>query len=442
MRGEYVELSYKETERLRLLEQVDAGGMTLKQAAELMGVSYRQAKRLRATLKRAGPWALAHGLRRQRSNRRFDEAFRDSVLARYRERYMGFGPTLACEKLVEDGFTLSRETLRRWLKSEHLWLGRQRERAHRRQRKRRKGFGELVQMDGSDHDWFEGRAARCCLMVMIDDATGKVHARFGPSENLPLARETLAGWLERFGGIPQFLYIDRLSLYHARREPTEEERRQGSGALTVFGQVCFRLGIRLIAAGSPQAKGRVERMNGTLQDRLVKELRLAGIASIEEANRFLESGFLDDLNQRFSHPPLSPVNYHRSLPPGTSLNEAVSLQSRRQVQNDWTVTYGARTLQILTDSHVPQPKSRVTIHERLDGSLAVTQGEKEVAFQELDDTGRILTDQSPSPMGEGGGGGLPPRRESKPPPDRAKRAGDPRTFGPAPAPQGDISILR
>lgn len=401
MRRETIELSYKETERLRLLERVEAGAMTLVEAAELMGVSYRQAKRLRAKVRRGGAWALAHGSRGQESNRRLDKAFRERVIARYRDRYADFGPTLAGEKLAGDGLAVNHETRRRWLKADGLWLGRQTERTHRRRRRRREHFGELVQMDGSDHDWFEGRGERCCLMVMVDDATGRVHARFGPSENLQLARETLAGWIERFGGVPQALYVDRLSLYHATRAPRLDERRQGSGALTAFGRVCFGLGTRLIAAHSPQAKGRVERMNGTLQDRLVKELRLAGVATIEAANAFVASGFLDDLNARFEREAFSPVDFHRRLEEGTTLNEALSLEATRQVQNDWTLTYGSRTFQILASPRAPRPKSRVVIREHIDGTLAMWQDGHAVAFREIINDATLQTDRSPSPMGEG-----------------------------------------
>lgn len=401
MRQETRELSHKETERLRLLERVEAEAMTLIEAAELMDVSYRQAKRLRVKLRKGGAWALAHGLRGQASNRRSDKAFRERVIARYRERYADFGLTIASEKLAGDGLTVSRETLRRWLKAEGLWLGRQTERKHRRRRRRREHFGELVQMDGSDHGWFEDRGERCCLMVMVDDATGRVHARFGPSENLQLARETLAGWIERFGGAPQALYVDRLSLYHATRSPTLDERRQGSGALTAFGQVCFGLGARLITAHSPQAKGRVERMNATLQDRLVKELRLAGVATIEAGNAFLASTFLDDLNARFGREAFSPVDFHRRLEDGMTINEALSLKATRQTQNDWSLTYGQRTLQILASPSAPRPKSRVTILERLDGTLAVRQDGRDVAFREIVNDTTRQTVQSPSPMGEG-----------------------------------------
>jgi transposase len=432
MSWETVQLSHKESERARVLAQVEAGGIKLVEAAEIMAVSYRHAKRLLKDFRKLGLWGLAHGLRGKRSNRRSDDAFRQQVLARYRERYLGFGPTLAQEKLAGEGLRVGRETLRVWLKNEHLWLGRQVERTHRRRRPRRERFGELVQMDGSDHAWLEDRGPRCCLMVMIDDATGRVHARFGPSENLLLARQTLAGWIERFGGIPHALYTDRLSLYYTDRAANEQERHQGSRALTDFGRICLRLGIGLIPAGSPQAKGRVERMNGTLQDRLVKELRLAGASTIDEANALLEGGFLDRLNERFGREPLSPVDFHRRLDPKVSLNEALSLEATRQVQNDWTLTYGSRTLQVLPGPHTPRPKSRVRIQERLDGTLALLQGDHEVAFREINPDRMLLTKQSPSPRGGWAGEGADGRPRQAPL-SHSPRAGGPGTCGPAPA---------
>lgn len=384
MGQETITMSYSETERLRLMQQIEVEVVTLKEAAPLLGISYRQARRVWRRYRERGQRGLVHGLRGRVSNRRLAVEFADQIVARYQERYPGFGPTLACEKLSQEGLEVSRETLRRLLRARHLWLGRQVERVHRRRRARREHFGELVQFDGSDHAWFEARAPRCTLMVMVDDATGRTEALFAPSENLRAALGALQQWIERCGGVPQALYTDRLNLYHVTREPTRNERRQGSGPLSEFGAVCWRVGIRLIAARSPQAKGRVERKNATLQDRLVKELRLAGVSSMEAGNAFLRAGFLDAFNQRFTLAPVSPANYHRVVAPGQDVADLLAVESPRQVQNDWTVVYGGQTLQIRAQPHAPRPKTRVVVRERLDGQVQIVCEGRALDFEEID----------------------------------------------------------
>ena len=438
MNQETITMSYRETERLRILERVEAKTLSLNEAAELMGIGYRQARRLRRRLRKEGVWGLAHKSRGRTSNCRLDPALRVRVLARYRERYADFGPTFASEKLAEDGLRVSRETLRRWLVAEHLWLGRQVHRVHRKRRARRAHFGELVQIDGSDHEWFEQRAPRCCLMVMIDDATGRIQALFSSSENLWAAREVVRRWIVGFGGVPQALYSDRLSLYHPSREANQAERAQGSRALSQFGQVCWRLGIEMIPAGSPQAKGRVERANGTLQDRLVKELRLANITTIEAANAFLEDGFLEAFNKRFAVEPLEAANYHRAVSAERPLDDLLCLETTRQVQNDWTVTYGATTLQILSQERQPRAKSRVLIRERLDGEIEILQGDEPLAYIEIAKNAMLQPGRLPTPMGVGTAGRSQPsgrtQQLSKPLAKRGATA--PRACGPPPEERG------
>jgi transposase len=398
---ETARMSRKESERLRILERVRAKGLKLIEASELMGISYRHSKRLMRSVRKEGFRGLAHRLRGRPSNRRIDPAVRERILARYCERYADFKPGFASEKLAEEGLEVSSETLRRWLREAGLWEGRRARRAHRKRRARRKHFGELVQIDGSDHAWFEDRAARCCLMIMIDDATNRVQALFSPSESLRAALGVLEQWLLGFGGAPQALYSDRLSLYHPSREPNRAERRQGSRALSQFGQVCWNLGIEIIPAGSPQAKGRVERAGATLQDRLVKELRLASIASIEAANAFLQNGFLDRFNRQFGLEPLEAANYHRLVPPDVALRDLLCIETARQVQNDWTIQYEGKTLQILAQEHTPRAKSRVLVRERLDGSLVVLQGEHVLPFKDVTYMMRPQRDPLPTPSGVG-----------------------------------------
>jgi transposase len=379
MSQETLRMSAKERQRLVIMGQVETKGLRLQEGAEAMGVSYRQAKRLWRRYRERGARGLVHGLRGRISNRRTDPAARERIVAAYRRGYGDFGPTLASEKLAErDGLTVNRETLRRWLHEERLWVSKRALRRHRKQRQRRTSFGELVQLDGSHHAWFEDRAAPCCLMVMVDDATGRTVARLGAQETTRAAFEVLRLWVERYG-LPQALYTDQKSLYEALRAPTEAEKRQGSGALTDFGRACFRLGIRLIPAHSPQAKGRVERKNGVLQDRLVKELRLAGLADRDGANALLPD-FLEALNERFAVAPRSPIDSHRPAPPPQVLADLLCWELERTVQNDYTVAYQGRAYQIENQPGLPRPRARVTVRRRLDDTVALLYRDQPLEF--------------------------------------------------------------
>jgi len=236
-------MSSKERRRMTIMEQMDVGGLTLREASERMGVSYRHAKRIRAGWRRSGGVSLVHGLRGQVSNRRTPEALRRKVLEIYQESYWDFGPTLACEKLLEiNGLKVVPETLRRWLHAEGMYVPRRAARQHRKRRERREQFGALVQIDGSHHAWFEQRGEQCCLMDMVDDATGISLGHIGREETTHNAYKALQAWIGRHG-LPAALYADKKSVFYSQREPNEEERRQGSGALTDFGRACWRLNI-------------------------------------------------------------------------------------------------------------------------------------------------------------------------------------------------------
>jgi transposase len=375
-------MSEKERKRARVLVQVEAGALDLRSAAQRMGVSYRHARRLFKRWRSWGEGGLVHGLRDMPSNRRIDKEARRRALAICRERYGDFGPTLACEKLREEhGIALSDETLRKWLLAEGLWQGRRAARRHRKRRARRECFGELVQLDGSHHDWFEGRAKECCAMVMVDDATGWGLAQLAEEETTEAAFRILREWIVRHG-IPGQLYTDAKNVYVVDRDPNEEERRLGCGPLTDFGRACWRLGIELITAHSPQAKGRVERRNGLLQDRLVKELRLRGVSSIEGANAMLPD-YLKDLNERFCRKPAREANAHRALPEGQRLEEFLCWESERTVARDWTISYEGCLYQIERQKNLPAPKDKVKVRRYLDGSLAILHGDRKLLFTQL-----------------------------------------------------------
>ena len=370
MGQELLRMSAKERRRMIVMEQVESGGTTLVDGARRMEVSYRQAKRIwkRWQSQRAG--GLVHRSRGRVSNRRADETFKAHVLALYQRCFSDFGPTLACEKLAElHQIDVRRETLRRWLHEAHLYVPRRAARTHRKRRQRRERFGSLVQLDGSHHAWFEQRGPSCCAMVMVDDATGATMVHMAEQETTAGAYEILRQWIERFG-LPAAIYVDRKSVFYLQREPTEEEKRQGSGALTEFGKAAWRLGIEIVFANSPQAKGRVERKNGVLQDRLVKELRLRGIDEIEAANAMLPA-FCDDLNERFARSADSPIDAHRRAPSAQTLNDILCRETTRVVQNDWTVTLNKRSYQIEKQPGMPQPGQRVVLRRRLDNTLAI-----------------------------------------------------------------------
>lgn len=339
----HLKMSQKERTRLGVMQQVKTEQMSLVAAAQVLDISYRQVKRIWRRYARQGDVGLVHQGRGRSSNRAKDLTLRQRVLARYQERYPDFGPTLACEHLAREGLVLDHETLRRWLLAQGIWQRRRRRQKHRQWRERKPCFGQLVQMDGSHHDWFEGRADRAVLMVMIDDATNRTYARFSEEETTRAAYDVFEGYVRRYG-LPQALYVDRDSIYETTRQPTVEEQLAHQQPLTQFGRAMQQLGVRVDPAYSPQAKGRVERRNGLFQDRLVKEMRLARISDLESANRFLAQEFLPQLNRRFVVKAAEPADVHGPLP--RQLNEILSWEEERVVQRDWTLRWQGRTFQI------------------------------------------------------------------------------------------------
>jgi hypothetical protein len=293
-------MSRKELSRVEVLARVRSKELRIIDASELLQVSYRQAKRLWKRYREEGPAGLKHRSAGQISNRGYPQGFRSRVLHLVREKYGGavgerFGPTLAAEHLAsEDRLQVHAETLRRWMLQEGLWSRERKRRKHRQRRKRKEHFGELVQMDGSFHDWLEGRGPEGCLIDMADDATNTTLAQLGEQETIWAVADALRAWIERYG-VPLALYVDWKNLY--KRPATVREQLRGEEPITQFGRMCAKLGIELIAASSPQAKGRVERMHGTHQDRLVKKLRRREIGNHEVANVYLRTQYLPEHNE-------------------------------------------------------------------------------------------------------------------------------------------------
>lgn len=413
-----VGLSGKERERLVELQQVKEGEQTLVEAKERPGLCERQMRRVWRRFLAEGARGLTHRSRGRRSNRALSEETRRRSLELYRERLEGFGPTLAAEKLAEAGLKVAAETLRRWLMAESLWRRRCKRGPHRRRRPRKEHFGELVQMDGSFHAWFE-TAEQHRLIDRVDDATGRMTGRIFEQETTEGAMRVLWGWIEQFG-IPRALYTDRKTVYVTSREPSREEQLAGQPALTAFGPACHELGIAIIPAATPQAKGRVERRHGVLQDRLVKEMRLVGIRGIEQANDFLKAGFLQSINEKFGYVPASPVDLHRPVPKGLRLEDIFVFEDGRTVQSDGTVVFEGQWFQLTGPARrLPRRGDRVLLRRRLDGSRQFLHKEHPLDFIQLP---QRPVRSTPSPVPPSPRPAAPPR---SPAPDHPWRASMP-----------------
>jgi transposase len=369
-------MSILELKRAGVLARVKVGEITLRQASVLMRVSYRHAKRLWRRFRRRGPAGLQHGNAGRRSNRQTPAAVRRRVLALVRREFGGdatharFGPTLAAEHLAEEyGLAVHHETLRRWMRAAGLWSPVRNAPPHRKRRVRKAHFGELVQVDGSFEHWLEDRGPRACLMPLIDDATGRCVLRFEPQETIWGAVRVLRAWIAAYG-IPHALYTDWKNVYV--RKPTEGELASGVPGHTQFGRMCATLGIRVIAASSPQAKGRVERGHGTHQDRLIKKLRRQRIADYDAANAFVTADYTADHNDRFARPPAAPEDFHTAVPGALDLNHVFRLETSRTVYNDWVVRHDNRLLQLDRQGRFyPPARSTVRVCEYEDGHLEV-----------------------------------------------------------------------
>ena len=381
---EDIKMSVSERRRLEILSRVKDQLVTLKKATDLLGLSYRHTKRIYKRYREQGDKGLIHKSRGRPSSHRIEEKTRDAIIKLYREKYWDFGPTLASEHLESsDNYALNHETLRGWLIKKGIWQKKRKRKKHRSWRERKEHAGELVQMDGSHHDWFEGRRGKAVLMVMVDDASSRTFARFFEGETTRAAMETFQTYAERYG-LPQALYVDGDSIYRYDREPTVEEQLKQTGPLTQFGRAMKKLGVKIIPAYSPQAKGRVERTNGTFQDRLVKKMRLQGIREIEEGNRFLEDVFLTKYNEKFNVISKKEEDLHRPIPEDTVLEEVLCFEESRQVQNDWTVRWRNRFFQLTKRNEVlGLVKQRITVREKLDGIIQLVYKGHTLAYKEL-----------------------------------------------------------
>jgi len=371
-------MSVKELRRVHVIRQAMEKKLTQVKASTLLGLTTRHIRRLIARVEQEGDQGLAHRGRGTPSNRRLPEKVKAMVLRLYAQRYGDFGPTLAAEKLAErHGITLSAETVRGWLRDAGIDHFTRRTRPHRAWRARKAHVGELIQLDGSHHDWFEGRGPRCVLMAYIDDASSRVCARFYEYEGTIPAMDSFTRYVTRHG-IPLAIYADKHTTYQSPAPPTVDEQLAGVTPESQFGRALGELGVELIAAHSPQAKGRVERLFKTVQDRLVKELRLAGIATIEAANQFVEE-WLPLFNRRFAVQPAQAADLHRPRPAHRELDRILCLKTTRCLRKDFTIAHQRGLYQI----HDTLRATHVLVEEHVDGTMRITHQGRTLGFHAI-----------------------------------------------------------
>jgi transposase len=373
-----ITMSRRETKRLHIIHQALDKRITQAKAAELVGLSCRQLRRMIKRVREEGDDGISHRSRGKASNRRLSQKVKDKVLKLYRNQYRGYGPTFVCEKLSDvHKIKLGDETLRLWLNQGNIPYEKRKGRKHRQWRERMHHFGEMVQMDGSHHAWFEGRGNECVLMGYIDDATGTVYGRFYDYEGTMPAMDSFIRYIKRYG-IPQSVYLDKHSTYKSTTKQSIQDELEDKKPMSQFERSLTELGVKVIHANTPQAKGRVERLFRTLQDRLVKEMRLAGVKRVEEANEFLKT-YLPMFNNRFKVKPASEVDVHQAALPVRELDKIFCIREERTLRNDFTIAYNGKLYQI-KDAVKAQ---KVAIEERMDGSLHITHRGLELNYREI-----------------------------------------------------------
>lgn len=368
-----ISLSMKELNRYEIAQKLIQGKISEKEASVLMGLrSVRQVRRIKKKAMEKGPKGMAHFSRGQPGNRKFSEGFIKKVIALIRGKYSDFKPTFAAEKLLENhDIRIGRETVRKLMIAEGLWKPKDRRRPGNRHvwRTRKGNYGEMQQFDGSYHHWFEERGEECCLLLAVDDATGKItKAKLDKNEG---TKAIFKFWLEysEKHGFPLCIYIDKFCTYKINHPSAVDNKN----LLTQFQRAMNQMGVNLISAHSPEAKGRVERMNGTLQDRLVKELRLVNISTIDEANKFLEK-YIPKFNEKFAVVPENQADFHRAVDKEfkEKLPQIFSIQSQRMVNNDYTVMFKNQFFQLgETQPITVFKKDTVIIEEHLNGEMKI-----------------------------------------------------------------------
>ena len=391
-----VMLRQKDLKRLHVMHKVLEGTMTQAEAADLISLTERQIRRIVKRIRQEGDKGIGHAARGKPSNRKLPKKLKNRIVRLYTTTYHDFGPTLFTEKLEErEGIVISRETARAWLMEEGLWKKQRRRKAHRQWRERKDRFGEMLQMDGSHHDWFEGRGPRCVLMAYSDDATGNVYGRFYEYEGTIPAMDSFTRYSTKYG-IPMSVYLDKHTTYKSWAGSNEFREAE---PVSQFGRALAELGVRMLHAHSPQAKGRIERLFNTFQDRLVKEMRLRGVSTIPEANRFLAS-YLPVYNRRFSVPPKKKENLHRTV--NVELDTILCVKTERTLRNDHTIQHNGTLYQIKDRIRA----EKVVVEELIDGSMRIRHKGVPLSFHEI--VQRPATPEKERPFVAKGKGHRPP----------------------------------
>ncbi len=399
-REDIIMLRQRELKRLHVIRKVLEGALTQTEAAELVSLTERQIRRIVKRIREEGDEGIRHKSRGRPSHRKLP--FKQRIVQLYRHTYPDFGPTLFTEKLAErEDITVSRETVRTWLMEEGEWKKHRKRKAHRQWRERKDHYGEMLQMDGSHHDWFEGRGPHCVLMAYIDDATGRVYGRFYGYEGTIPAMDSFKGYITTYG-LPMSVYLDKHTTYKSwvRKDEFREVE-----PISQFGRALQELGVRKLHAHSPQAKGRIERLFNTFQDRVVKEMRLKGVSTIDEANEFLVS-YLPVYNRRFSVEPKEKEDLHRTA--NVDLDTILCIKTERTLKNDHTIQLDGKLYQIEDGIRA----KRVMVEELIDGSMRIRHKGVQAAFHEI--TQRPVKPEKERPF-------LPKGKGHRPPIDHAWR---------------------
>lgn len=368
----------KDLKRLHIIRKAIDKQVKQREAAELLELSQRQIRRLVKRVREESDKGIIHRSRGIESHRAIADKIKHKIFSLCKSIYVGFNPTFASEKLFErNKIKVSRETLRQWFIAEGMPYDKRKARPHRKWRERRAHCGEMVQMDGSHHNWFEGRGPECVLMGYIDDASSRVYARFYEYEGTFPAMDSFKRYCLKYG-LPINIYLDRHSTYKGWRKATVEEELSNQHPLSQFGAALEELGVHLIHAQSAQAKGRVERLFKTFQDRLVKEMRLRNLKSIAEGNEFL-SHYLPVFNKRFNVMPVENEDLHRSLPQGIKLDAVLAIKTSHILRNDFTVRHESKLYQVEDNIRAKE----VVVEERLNGSLLITYKAKALRYKQI-----------------------------------------------------------
>ena len=371
-------MSQKESNRLYVIRQTIDKAITQVQAAEILGLTDRQVRRIARSVRREGTAGICHKSRGKRSHNRIADKIKDKATMLCRDTYKKFGPTQASEKLLKlHRIKVSDETLRGWLQEEDIPYKGRKKRPHRQWRPRKDYRGEMVQMDGSHHDWFEGRGPWCVLMGYVDDATGTVYARFYEYEGTLPAMDGFKRYV-RLYGLPQSVYLDRHSTYKITAKQTIEEELNDIQPMSHFEKSLAVLVVEVIHAYSPQAKGRIERLFGTFQDRVVKEMRLAGVTNIAEGNAFLD-GYLPEFNRMFAREAAQQADFHRPVANKRALDTILSIKTDRSLRNDFTIAHNKKLYQIKSNVRA----KKLTVEERTDGSMRIIHNGQQLKYQEI-----------------------------------------------------------